>query len=98
VRSWQERKRQELPVVRPSFPAWKEHPLIEAGIIDGLTDSAKRLKPLLIALVLIEEILNRSFDELIHILVLPTAKSSLTRPSISGDKFVFLAVPRPLIL
>jgi len=48
----------------------KEHALIEAGIVNGLADSAKRLKPLLAALALVEEVLDRSFDELIHIPVL----------------------------
>jgi hypothetical protein len=44
--------------------------LIEAGSIDGLADSAKRLKPLLTALALIEKVLDRGFDELIQIPVL----------------------------
>jgi hypothetical protein len=57
-------------VDRRSFLTWNEHALIEAGIINGLADSAKRLKPLPTVLALIEEVLNRSFDELIHIPVL----------------------------
>jgi hypothetical protein len=57
-------------VGRCSFPAGNEHTLIEPGGIDGLADSAKRLKPLLAALALIEEVLYRGFDEPIHIPVL----------------------------
>jgi hypothetical protein len=53
-----------------SFPTWNENALVEAGGFDSLADSAERLKPLLTALVLIEEVLDRGFDELIHIPVL----------------------------
>ena len=55
---------------RRSFPAWNERALVETVRIHGLADSAKRLKPLLAALALIEEVLDRGFDELIQIPVL----------------------------
>src|ERR1017187_7082094 len=55
-------------------------------------------KPVLAALAPIEEVLNRGFDELIHVLYWPAANSFLTRFSISGDRFTFMSVPRFLTL
>ncbi len=46
---------QRQPMDRRSFPTWHQHALVESGIINGLADSAKRVKPVLAALALIEE-------------------------------------------
>jgi hypothetical protein len=67
-------------VERRSFLAGNEHALIEARIVDGLADPAKRLKPLPVPFVLIEKIPNRGVEELIHIAVLAASQFTLDSP------------------
>jgi len=45
-------------VDRRSFLTWNEHALIEAGIVNGLANPAKRLKPMPTVLALIEKVLT----------------------------------------
>jgi len=59
---------------RRSFLAWHQHALVESGSIHGPANSAKRIKAAFIALALIEEVLDRGFEELIHILVLASGQ------------------------
>jgi hypothetical protein len=48
--------------VRPSLLAGHQHSLIQAGFIDGMTDSAERIQALLATLTLIQEVPNSLLD------------------------------------
>jgi hypothetical protein len=54
--------------VCPSFLG-NQHSLIQTRSINRLADSAERIEPLLATLPLVEEVSNRSFDQLIAALI-----------------------------
>jgi hypothetical protein len=47
------------------MPGREHHSFIQAGIINRLPESAERIEPLLAILALVEELPNRSLDQLI---------------------------------
>jgi hypothetical protein len=47
------------------LPVGDQHSLIQAGLIDRLTDSAKGIEPPLAALALVEEMPDSLFDQFI---------------------------------
>jgi hypothetical protein len=55
--------------VRPSFLARNQHSLIQASLVNGLTDSPERIEPPLAALTLIEEVPDSLFDQFIPALI-----------------------------
>jgi hypothetical protein len=58
--------------VRPSFLVGNQHSFVQAGFIDGLTDSTERIEPPLATLTLIEEVPDSLFDQFVATLI-PTA-------------------------
>jgi hypothetical protein len=55
--------------VRPSFLVRNEHSFVQAGFIDGLTDSTERLQPLLATLTLVQEMPDSLRNQLIVALI-----------------------------
>jgi hypothetical protein len=51
--------------VRPSLLVGDQHSLVQARLINRLTDPAESIEPLLATLALIEEAPNRLFDQFI---------------------------------
>ena len=55
--------------VCPSFPFGSQHSLIQAGLINGLTDSPERIEPPLATLPLLKEVPDSLFDQFIAALI-----------------------------
>ena len=58
----------------PSFLTGDQHSLIQASLIDGLTDSPERIEPPLATLTLVKEVPDSLFDEFIGTLVTAGSK------------------------
>ena len=55
--------------MRRSFLVRNEHSFVQAGFIDGLTDSTERIEAPLATLTLVEEVPDRLFDQFIGALI-----------------------------
>ena len=60
----------------PLFLAGDQHSLIEAGLVNGLTDSPERIEPPLATLTVFEEVPNGLFDQIIATLISPALESA----------------------
>jgi hypothetical protein len=64
-RNWRGRRHPGRRQARPSLPVGDQHSLIQARLIDRLTDSAEGIEPPLATLTLVEEVSDSLFDQFI---------------------------------
>jgi hypothetical protein len=60
--------------VHPSWLVWDQHSLVEAGLINRLTDSAESIEPPLATPTLVEEVPDSLSDQVVGALVMAASK------------------------
>ena len=60
--------------MRPSFLAGNQHSLVQARLINRITDSAESFEPPLATLTLVEEVPDRLFDRFVAALIAAASK------------------------